>query len=80
MLTSTATFPQAGSYGYLRPEGDEVRILRRNADGTVLVAFTASRLHPTRHRDASGNRTVPASHVHEKLRDAIRNTKRRRAA
>lgn len=55
MLAIVTDFPATGSTGYLAPNGEPVRILRHNADGTVLLR----RDRP----GASGNLTADAGDV-----------------
>lgn len=51
-------FPQAGSRAFLKDSADPVTIIRRNADRSALVRRDP-RPGEGRHRDASGNTTVP---------------------
>lgn len=78
MLKQPAEFPHPGSTAFLAPHGEQVRIIQRNADGTVLVALQR---RPS-DRSASDTRTVPATDLHAKAEAAIgtRSAKRRRAA
>lgn len=63
MLRTPTTFPHVGSTGYIAPTGAAVRILRRNADGRLLIS--------TGDRDASGNTTVEAGVLHATRQAAI---------
>ena len=58
MLNTTAQYPAPGSDAFLAPTGQQVRIQRRNADGTVLVSI------PAFAGKACGNTTVPAIRLH----------------
>jgi len=57
MLAIATQFPHAGSAAFVRGSADPVTILRRNADGTVLVR-REPRPFERRNRDASGNTTL----------------------
>lgn len=50
MLSTPAPFPQAGSKAFLRPRGEEVRIIQRRSDGacTIAVAEQFKRASSTR--------------------------------
>ena len=37
MLQSETAFPQAGSRAFVKPEGVQVRIIQRNANGTLKI-------------------------------------------
>ena len=63
MLRTPTIFPHVGSTGYIAPTGTPVRILRRNADGRLLIS--------TGERDASGNTTVDAGMLHATAQAAI---------
>ncbi|AKM09850.1 hypothetical protein [Croceicoccus naphthovorans] len=88
MLETKAAFPYPGSTGYLKPQGDPVRIIQRRADGRLLV----QKLSPVQHLapasssaavgGASRTLTAPAADVCERQIDAIetRAQQRRRAA
>ena len=85
MLPSPSPFPNVGSRGYLRPTGAPVTILRRNADGTVLVRRDPDPVSGTAATDrdlrgSSGNTTVPHTDVCESRDAAIERKKRREAA
>ena len=66
MLNTPAEFPAAGSHGYLAPTGEQVRIQRRNDDGSLLIS--RQQVQPG---IASGNITVPAISVHRTRMAAI---------
>ena len=72
MLPTIAEFPHTGSIAFLRPRGEQVRILRANADGTRLIAFVDPRMDlgtdipataRTHSKDASGNTTVAGANL-----------------
>lgn len=67
MLRTPSEFPHPGSTAYLSPHGEEVRVIQRNADGTVLIAL--QRLAPD--RSASDTRTVARADLHEAQAAAI---------
>lgn len=57
-------FPNAGSAAFVKGSADPVTILRRNADGTVLVRRDPRRFE-RRNRDASGNATLALADLFE---------------
>lgn len=65
MLRNASDFPHAGCRAYLAPDGDPVRVIRHNADGTSLVALLPVAHDPRRHLDAAGNRTVSRADLFE---------------
>ena len=69
MLHIPADFPHAGSFAFLAPRGDRVRILRDNADDTALISFEPEHARD-RNRNASGNRVVDFAHLAETREDA----------
>lgn len=73
MLHVHADFPAAGSTAFLALSGEQVRIQRRNADGTILI----SRARP----GSSGNATVAGATVFATPEEAlgIAGKRRRRA-
>jgi hypothetical protein len=72
MLAIPTQFPAAGSLGFLAPKADPVRIMRRNADGTLLLSLDRT--------GASGTVTAPADDVYETAHDAFAPANRSRAA
>ena len=79
MLNTPAEYPAAGAEAFLAPTGEQVRIQRRNADGTFLISR-----QETQPGIASGNTTVPAPDLHRTRMQAIeaggRTRRGRRAA
>ncbi len=77
MLHIPADFPAPGSDAFLAPTGEQVRIQRRNDDGSLLISRSS-----TVPGTASGNMTVPGGQLHAKRMDAINAGphRRRRAA
>lgn len=77
MLASTTTFPHAGSICFLKPEGQELRIVQHRCDGRLLV----QRIGPewSRSDRASGTMTVDRKEVAANQIDAITPRKRRAA-
>jgi hypothetical protein len=66
LLNTPAAFPAAGSAAFLRCTGEQVRIQRRNADGTLLISRPDSLP-----RAASGNTTVTHSDLFATAAEAI---------
>lgn len=83
MLNLPAPFPQPGAHCFMRPDAAPVRIIRRNLDGSALVARqpqsgmtgTDARLLRT---IASGNTTVPLSDLFATAEEAITPARKRR--
>ena len=59
MLNTPAQYPAVGSNAFLAPTGEQVRIQRRNDDGTILIS--RQEVQPG---IASGNTTVHAIRLH----------------
>lgn len=79
MLSITTPFPHVGASAFLKPDAAPVRILRRHADGTALIAHTDP-ARPDLHRNASGNTTVPMVDLFATAAEAIGKRARRKAA
>ena len=77
MLKAPADFPFTGSFAFLRPGGERVRILQHVDDAHCLVGIV-----PEHHwmRDASDNRRVLITQLAATRAEAFRPAPRRRRA
>lgn len=76
MLREAAPFPHNGATAFVVETGEQVRILRRNADGTALLALAGKRLP----RVASDNFTLALDRLRPTLAEAIALPSRGRSA
>lgn len=76
MLQVPSIFPHPGSTAFLAPDGQQVRIIQRNADGRALVGRQGQ--HPA-DRCASDTFTVDAGTLHETYDDAVARPRARSA-
>lgn len=74
MLKFAAPFPHPGASAFLRGTAEPVRILRRNADGTVLVQRTGPL---ARYDGASVERTEAAAALFPTAAEAMGLARRR---
>lgn len=72
MLAVEAPFPHPGATAFLRPSGEEVRILQRRADGGVTIAVA------DRFKRASSTRTVPLADLAPTREQALPQPARRK--
>lgn len=71
MLATPATYPASGSFAYLKPNGETVRILQRRADGRLLISKTGPATSGDLARRASTELTVAADDLAEHHTDAV---------
>lgn len=77
MLNVPTEFPQAGSTAYCRGSAEQVRILQRNYDGTVLVQRTGP---DARFAGASRETRVALADLFPRQDEACEPPRRRRRA
>jgi len=75
MLSAHADYPYAGSTAYLAPDGQAVRVIRHNGDGTCLIALNGPR---PLGEGASANRTIPLADLRPDYESAVAPMPKRR--